>query len=93
MKMLLLGGGFELGEIYFTPGVLALPPYEVLSGIARHAREDWGDICEEDRGLNEQSLMDGTRILSVYHTKAGDKVFIITEADRSSTTVMLAEEY
>jgi hypothetical protein len=64
----------------------------VHDGLKRHASGDWGDICPEDRGLNELALKDGSRLLSVYGT--GERKFwIITEADRSVTTVLMPEDY
>ena len=60
--------------------------------LKRHARGDWGDLCPEDRKENELSLKEGFRLLSVYGT--GERRFwIITEADRSVTTVLLPEDY
>ena len=61
--------------------------------LVRHVRGDWGDVCEEDAEANEQSLKDGSRILSAYHLKTGQKVWVLTEADRSSTVCLLPSEY
>jgi len=71
----------------------ALPPEEVAKALARHLAGDWGDVSEHDRQANDQALNDGLRLLSVYHTAGGTKFWIITEADRSATTVLLPEEY
>lgn len=87
---------FQLGRILATPGVL-----EALkeSGetpdtfLRRHARGDWGELCGEDRALNDEAVKDGTRILSAYKTKRNEKIWIITEADRSATTCLLPSEY
>jgi hypothetical protein len=85
---------FPLGSLHMTPGVRdGIPPSELLTALRRHANGDWGDIDAEDRGLNEQSLKDGSRLLSVYHAKDKTRFWIITEADRSMTTVLLPEEY
>ena len=65
-------------------------PAELLS---RHARGDWGSVCEEDAELNNQALIDGSRLLSSYSLKDDTKLWIITEADRSSSTLLLPEEY
>jgi hypothetical protein len=65
-------------------------PSEFLS---RHASGDWGDRSEEDRRENEFSLEHGFRILSVYTLRNGTVIWIITEADRSSTTILLPHEY
>ncbi len=87
---------FELGQIVATPGALASlkkagqQPGEFLT---RHINRDWGDLDEEDRKENEYSLEHGFRLLSAYKTNAGDRLWIITEADRSVTTLLLPEEY
>jgi hypothetical protein len=87
---------FELGQIVATPGALAAikkagqQPGEFLT---RHINRDWGDLDEEDRKENEHSLEHGFRLLSAYKTNAGDRLWIITEADRSVTTLLLPEEY
>ena len=92
---------FPLGRLVATPGAL-----EVLeeSGqnpthfLAQHVQGDWGDVCDEDKQLNDQSLIDGSRILSAYQTIKGVKVWIITEAAddngaRVATTILLPSEY
>jgi len=87
---------FPLGQIVATLGALdALEKAQQapMEFLARHVRGDWGDVCEEDAEANEQSLKDGSRILSSYRTKLGEKLWIITEADRSSTACLLPSEY
>lgn len=59
----------------------------------RHARGDWGDVCDHDHALNEAALQDGSRLMSVYTLTSGNKLWIITEADRSATTILTPEEY
>ena len=88
---------FSLGQIVSTPGALdALAranqqPHDFLN---RHAAGDWGaELSEEDKAENEYSLEHGFRILSSYKTAAGDKLWLITESDRSVTTLLLPEEY
>jgi hypothetical protein len=84
-----------LGRVVATPGALKLlseigeDPFDYL---ARHASGDWGDLCAFDRRQNEIALRDGYRILSSYEVPAG-RVWIITEADRSVTTILLPEDY
>jgi hypothetical protein len=84
-----------LGRVVATPGALKLlleaggHPFDYL---ARHAAGDWGELCAFDRRQNEIALREGLRILSCYEVLAG-KVWIITEADRSITTILLPEEY
>jgi hypothetical protein len=87
---------FELGQILATPGALAaLEKAGQESGalLKRHVACDWGDLSDEDQKENDYSLEHGFRILSSYRTNAGDKLWIITEADRSATTLLLPEEY
>ena len=87
---------FELGQIVATPGALAAlkkagqQPGEFLT---RHVHREWGDLDEDDRKENEYSLEHGFRLLSAYKTNAGDRLWIITEADRSVTTLLLPDEY
>ena len=59
----------------------------------RHAAGDWGEVDAEDWSLNDQAVLDGTRLLSAYRTLKGEKLWVITEADRSSTTLLLPSEY
>ena len=61
--------------------------------IARHAVGDWGDVDQEDWQANEVALAEGTRLLSSYRTKEGETLWVITEADRSASTLLLPEEY
>lgn len=87
---------FPLGQIVATPGALrALQRAEQAPAefLARHRRGDWGELNDEDKAENDFSVQHGFRILSVYTTSAGDKLWLITEADRSSTTVLLPREY
>jgi hypothetical protein len=63
-----------------------------LDLLARHASGDWGELCAFDRRQNEIALSDGYRILSSYNVATG-RIWIITEADRSITTILLPEEY
>ena len=85
---------FRIGRICSTPNALGtLSPDDILSGLQRHQAGDWGDVCDEDRQANDLALKNGTRLFSVYHAVNGFKFWIITEADRSSTTVMLPEDY
>jgi hypothetical protein len=85
---------FRLGRIVSTPLALEyLTQDEILTGIARHQAGDWGDVDKHDRQENELSLLRGHRLISVYHSVKGVKFWIITEADRSYTTVLLAQEY
>lgn len=83
-----------LGNVYTTPGVLEkVSQADIIKGLGRHENCDWGEVCKEDWELNDEALELGYRILSVYTSSNGVKFWIITEADRSYTTVLLPEEY
>ena len=87
---------FPLGHVVATPAALAaIEKSGQQSGefLARHVIGDWGDLDAHDRAENEFSLQHGLRLLSAYHTSAGEKLWVITEADRSSTCILLPEEY
>jgi hypothetical protein len=64
----------------------------IMACLSKHASGDWGEVCAEDKESNDQALKDGDRILSAY-TINGRKIWIITEWDRSVTTVLFPEEY
>ena len=87
---------FPLGRLVATPGALReleeaeQSPREFLQ---RHVTGDWGDLCEEDKNENEFSLKNELRILSAYTLRTGVKIWVITEADRSATTILLPDEY
>ena len=86
--------GFPLGQTVITRGALASLDNEAIQkALQRHASSDWGGVCEEDWSANDQALQDGTRLLSSYVSKSKQKFWVITEADRSATTVLLPEEY
>lgn len=85
---------FNLGSMVITPAALdILHPEDVHAAVGRHAAGDWGEVCQEDRAENELSLEQGFRLLSVYRDRNGRKFWIITEADRSATTILLPEDY
>jgi hypothetical protein len=89
-----IGGKFDLGEIRGSRAVsIELNPAETLSLLKRHAMGDWGLVGKEDWEANEQALIQGTRLLSAYETSKRKKVWIISEADRSVTTILFPEEY
>lgn len=88
------GPKLSLGEIHVTPGAAAkLPPEDVADAVRRHARGDWGALDLADRELNDQRLAKGGPIASIYTASNGLKFYVLTEADRTITTVLLAEEY
>ncbi len=87
---------FKLGQTVITPGALnaLLRAGESPSKfLARHANADWGDVCAEDKAFNDEALIIGTRLMSAYTTADTTKIWVITEADRSVTTLLLPEEY
>jgi hypothetical protein len=87
---------FPLGQIVATPGALAALQRAQQSPtcfLARHSGGDWGELEPTDVAENEYSIAHGFRLLSSYQTNAGEKLWIITEADRSATTLLLPEEY
>lgn len=85
---------FRLGRIVGTPECLeAVAEGEILLALRWHMAGNWGEISEEDKASNEQALKDGNRLLSAYRTYEGIKFWVITEADRSVTTLLLPEEY
>ena len=91
-----IGAKFELGRLLITPGALeALKKngHDPAEFIRKHAAGDWGELDVEDVHENEYSLENGLRLLSSYRLQDGQKLWIITEADRSCTTLLLPEEY
>lgn len=92
---------FSLGRIVATPGALEALQSAGQSSrefLARHATGDWGDLDEEDRSLNAAAVKDGSRILSAYVTRTGERIWVITDAVnevglRYCTTILKPEEY
>ncbi len=87
---------FRIGKLVATPGALDAMTdagQSPMQFIARHLQGDWGECDEHDRQANEDALRNGDRLFSVYRTGKGVKVWVITEADRSSTCVLLPSEY
>ncbi len=85
---------FPLGRTEITPAALGVLSWsEVLVALDRHARGDWGDLDAADQAENERALRDGSRLFSRYHSARGRTFYVITEHDRSVTTVLLSEDY
>jgi hypothetical protein len=87
---------FTLGQTLITPGAeeaLQLAGQTAIEFLRRHMSGDWGELSDEDRMENELSLEQGFRLLSRYQTAKGERIWIITEADRSATTILLPMEY
>ena len=90
------GAKFGFGRVLITPGAreaLFCAEENVDKYLQRHAVGDWGDLCPEDKEENDLSLAEGYRLLSAYHLSTLEKIWIITEADRSATTILLPDEY
>ena len=92
---------FPLGQIVATPAALEAiqkagqPPDFFLD---KHASGDWGEVCDEDKRLNDRALVDGNRLLSAYRTLKNERIWVITEAaddngKRLATTILLPEQY
>lgn len=91
-----IGARFALGETFITPGAqeaLDIAGQTAIQFLRRHVSSDWGEVSEDDAEENELSLREGCRVLSAYRTVKGQKIWIITEADRSATTILLPSEY
>jgi|SRR5215212_9628745 len=89
-------GRFELGQMVMTPGAdetLRAARQLPLEFLLRHKNGDWGELTEEDIRENEWSLENGARLFSAYQTRTEEKLWVITERDRSVTTLLLPEEY
>ena len=87
---------FSLGQVVATPGALesfTAVGETPLPYLSRHAAGDWGDLDEDDKRMNDLAAKLDERILSAYMLTDGTRIWIITEADRSSTTLLLPEEY
>jgi hypothetical protein len=85
---------FPFGQLVATPNALNhIPNDDILVALARHVRGDWGTLDAEDWNSNERALAHGGRLFSAYLSTQGVKFWIITEADRSVTTVLLPEDY
>lgn len=84
----------RLGRIVSTPNALqTLTEEDILAGLQRHQAGDWGELTEDDRAANDRALGEGTRIISAYKASDSTRFWIITEGDRSVTTILLPEDY
>ena len=89
---------FQIGMTYMTRGINATVAedkvftQEVMMCLQRHSQCDWGDVSEADKQCNDEAIQMGDRILSAYETTQG-RIWIITEADRSATTILFPDEY
>ena len=93
IPMILTANRFRLGQVVVTANAHDRLDRSVLAhALTRHAAGDWGDLDAEDAAANEEALTDGGRLFSAYGT-GDNRVWVITEADRSVTTVLLPEDY
>lgn len=92
---MVINGLFPLGTIVITRNAMnTIHPASAMVSLLRHSSGDWGNVSEEDQGENELALKEGLRILSVYKDIKNEETFwIITEWDRSVTTILLPEDY
>lgn len=87
---------FPVGQCVATPGALnalAAAGQTAETFLDRHICGDWGEVDAEDQQANQDALVRRERLLSAYRTSAGVRIWVITEADRSATTILLPEEY
>ena len=83
-----------LGQIVATPAALGvLSEHDLVAALRRHASGDWGDVDAHDRAANDDALTSRDRLLSVFRSSDGTTFWVVTEADRSATTVLLPEDY
>jgi hypothetical protein len=85
---------FKSGRILITPAALKTFPREFFAiCLNRHFSGDWGDLEQEDKDANDEALKNGSRIFSAFEDSMGERLWVITEADRSATTLLLPEDY
>lgn len=85
---------FSLGQIVATANALrVLDEGSIRAAIRRHGAGEWGELDAHDRQENDRALRDGGRLLSVFRDRSGTRFYVITESDRSLTTVLLPEDY
>ncbi len=85
---------FQLGQLCATPGAMeVLTSLDIQAALLRHLGGDWGELPKEDLEANEEALQNGSRLLSAYTGEGGTRFWIITEWDRSVSTVLLPSEY
>lgn len=85
---------FPFGELVATPNALSsISNDEILRALGRHSQGDWGDLGRDDWATNDRALEHGGRLFSAYNSAHGTRFWIVTEHDRSVTTVLLPEDY
>ena len=92
--LILIAPIFAIGQLVATPNALSqLTNEDISSGLNRHCSGDWGDLDKHDLDANNRALVEGTRMFSAYDSKQGIRFWIITEWDRSVTTILLPQDY
>jgi len=92
--MIVQSPSFPLGNSVIMPNALGqLTPADIQRGLQRHQAGDWGDLGEEDWQENDNALRTGLRLLSSYRSASGVTFWIITESDRSATTILMPDDY
>ena len=88
------GQKFPLGQMVITKGASeTLDSASVQVALRKHMQGDWGIVCKEDKQANDNALLEGERLFSIYLDSNGAEFYIITERDRSVTTILLSSEY
>ncbi len=94
MTLTVSASRFPIGKVFITRGALTdLDPDDVLRCLVRHMASDWGELDEYDWKQNDDAVEYGGRLFSSYVARCGAKFWIITECDRSMTTILLPEDY
>jgi len=95
-EKMLIESKFNFGQVVATRTLAEYceeKNYSMLPYLIRHGQCDWGDLHEDDKEANEEALKEGLRLLSAYKLPDGKKIWVITEADRSATTLLFPEDY
>ena len=88
------GQKFPLGQTVITKGASkTLDSASVQVALRKHLQGDWGIVCKEDKQANDDALLEGERLFSIYLDSNEAEFYIITERDRSVTTILLSSEY
>jgi hypothetical protein len=91
---MLIASTFPIGQLVATKNALAhLTMSDIQTALSRYGRRDWGDLCKADREENDLAVDGDGRILAVYVAENGTRFWVITELDRSATTILLPEDY
>ena len=93
---ILIDSNFSFGQVVGTAALVRHceeKNFSLLPYLIRHGNCDWGDVCKDDKNANDEALKNGLRVLSEYRLPDGKRIWIITEADRSATTVLFPEDY